>query len=105
MSKRVRIAAYLAHTRRADGSWPADWLIARMAMTDARRVLRKHLADIKLPHELTAVAHAASEDARLYISVSANWQQVQSQVLRVLPVVQRVLRTLAESEHLGKQPP
>jgi hypothetical protein len=94
MNQRVRLAAYLAHTRRADGSWVADWTVARLAVLAARQVLRQHLAHADFPQDLTEAAHAASEDVRQAASVTADWQQVQAQVVRVLPVVQRLLRTL-----------
>lgn len=95
MNRRVRVAAYLAHTRRADGSWVADWKVARLAVHEARWVLRRYVAHAGLSQELTEAAHAASEDVRTYAAVTADWAEVQAQVLRVLPVVQLLLRTLA----------
>ena len=96
MERRVRLAAYLAHTRRADGSWVADWTVARLAVREARRVLRKHLTSALLPHDLTVAAYAASEELRTSALVTAEWELVQEQVLRVVPIVQRLLRTLAD---------
>jgi hypothetical protein len=98
MNRRVRLAAYLAHTRRADGSWLADWTVARLASREAHYVLRKHLAHAELPQKLTEAAHVASEDLRTNTLVTASWTAVQAQLLRVLPVVQRLLRTLADLE-------
>jgi hypothetical protein len=95
MNKRVRLAAYLAHTRRADGSWTADWTVARLAGREARYLLRKHLAHAELSQELTVAVHAASEDLRASTLFTADWYDVQAQLLRVLPVVQKLLRTLA----------
>ena len=69
--------------------------MARLAVLAASNTLRQYLAHANLPQELTEAAHAASEDVRRAASVTANWQQVQAQVLRVIPVVQRLLHTLA----------
>jgi hypothetical protein len=94
MNRRLKLAAYLAHVRRADGSWPTDWMFAQMALREARQVLHRYLTDVRLPHELTIKAYVASEDIRAPIATV--WQQLQAQVIRVIPIVQRVLRTLAE---------
>ncbi|RZK32443.1 MAG: hypothetical protein EOO63_01370 [Hymenobacter sp.] len=101
MNRRIKLAAYLAHIRRADGSWLADWTVARLAVAEARQVLRKHLTNIWLPQDLTEAAHAASEDVRTFAAVTGDWKQVKGQVLRVVPVVQRILRTLADSKKMG----
>jgi hypothetical protein len=98
MNNRLLLAAYLAHVRRADGSWPSDWTFARLAINQARRVLRQHLTDARLPHSLTIKAYAASEDLRASAPVATDWPKTQAQVVRVLPVVQRLLRTLADVE-------
>jgi hypothetical protein len=96
MNRRVKLAAYLAHGRRVDGSWPVDWAFARPALVETRHVLHRYLTDARLPHELTINAYVASEDLRASGPASSQWEQLQAQVIRVLPVVQRVLRTLAE---------
>jgi hypothetical protein len=90
MQRRLKLAAYLAHVRRADGSWPVDWTFARLSL------LRRYLTDARLPHDLTSEAYAASEDMRASVPAPTEWGQLQAQVIRVIPVVQRVLRTLAE---------
>jgi hypothetical protein len=41
-------------------------------------------------------AYAASEDLRASILLATEWEPLQTQLIRVIPVVQRVLRTLAE---------
>lgn len=94
MNKRVKLAAYLAHVRRADGSWPTDWTYARLALNEARQVLQCHLTKAALPHALTIKAYAASEDLRASPSFATDWPAFQAQVIRVVPVVQRLLRTL-----------
>lgn len=99
MNRRIKLSAYLAHVRRADGSWPADWTFARLSLLEANHVLHRYLTDARLPHELTIKAYVASEDLRASVPPAVKWDQLQAQVIRVLPVVQRVLRTLAE----GKQ--
>jgi hypothetical protein len=96
MQRRLKLAAYLAHVRRADGSWPVDWTFARLALLEAGQVLHRYLTDVRLPHELTIRAYVASEDLRASGPAAMPWEQLQAQVIRVLPVVQRVLRTLAE---------
>jgi hypothetical protein len=96
MNRRVKLAAYLAHVRRADGSWPVDWAFARPALLEARHVLHHYLTDARLPHELTIKAYVASEDLRASGPASSQWDQLQAQVIRVLPVVHWVLRTLVE---------
>ncbi|RZK24569.1 MAG: hypothetical protein EOO56_00795 [Hymenobacter sp.] len=95
MHKRLKLAAYLAHVRRADGSWPSDWTFARLAINEARQVLQHHLTDVRLPHALTIKAYAASEDIRASEPFATEWPPLQAQVVRVVPVVQRLLRTLA----------
>jgi hypothetical protein len=96
MASRVKLAAYLAHGRRADGSWPADWTFAGLSLREAGHVLHRYLTDARLPHELTIKAYVTSEDLRASRPSATKWDQLQAQVIRVLPVVQRVLRTLAE---------
>jgi hypothetical protein len=96
MTNRVRLAAYLAHVRRADGSWPTDWTFARLSLREASHVLHRYLTDARLPHDLTSKAYDASEDLRASVPAATEWDQLQAQVIRVIPVVQRVLRTLAE---------
>jgi hypothetical protein len=96
MASRVKLAAYLAHVRRADGSWPVDWTFARLSLREASHILHRYLTDARLPHELTIKAYVASEDLRASVPSALKWDQLQAQVIRVLPVVQRVLRTLAE---------
>ena len=98
MKTRLRLAAYLAHVRRADGSWPVDWTFARLA-NHARRVLHRYLTDVRLPHSLTSKAYAASEDLRASAPFATEWNVIQAQVIRVVPVVQRVLRTLAAAKN------
>lgn len=99
MKTRLRLAAYLAHVRRVDGSWPVDWTFARLAINHARRVLHRHLTDVRLPHSLTSKAYAASEDLRASAPFATEWNVIQAQVIRVVPVVQRVLRTLAAAKN------
>jgi hypothetical protein len=96
MQRRLKLAAYLAHVRRADGSWPVDWTFARLSLLEAHQVLRRYLTDARLPHDLTSKAYAASEDMRTSVPAATEWDELQAQVIRVIPVVQRVLRTLAE---------
>lgn len=96
MKERLKLAAYLAHVRRADGSWPSDWAFAQLAILGARQVLHQYLTDARLPHKLTSKAYAASEDLRANSPLVAEWQVLQAQVIRVVPVVQRILRTLAD---------
>lgn len=95
MKARLKLAAYLAHVRRADGSWPTDWTYARLAINEARRVLHLHLTDARLSHTQTVKAYAASEDLRASPPFATDWPQLQAQVIRVVPVVQHLLRTLA----------
>ena len=99
MKTRLQLAAYLAHVRRADGSWPTDWAFARLAIREARLVLHRHLTDAQLPHGLTVKAYAASEDLRPGEPTASDWEVLQAQVIRVVPVVQRVLRTLADLQN------
>jgi hypothetical protein len=96
MQRRLKLAAYLAHVRRADGSWPVDWKFARLSLLEARKILQLYLTDARLPHDLTIKAYAASEDLRASILLATEWEPLQTQVIRVIPVVQRVLRTLAQ---------
>ncbi|RZJ94924.1 MAG: hypothetical protein EOO60_01845 [Hymenobacter sp.] len=101
MHKRIKLAAYLAHVRRADGSWPTDWTFARLALTEARQVLHRHLTNAMLSHALTIKAYAASEELRAGPPFATDWQELQAQVVRVVPVVQRLLRTLAGKRDAG----
>ena len=96
MDKRIKLAAYLAHVRRADGSWPSDWTFAQLAIEGARQALHQHLTSAALPQALTIKAYAASEDLRANPPAATDWVALQAQVIRVVPVVQRLLRTLAE---------
>lgn len=91
----IKLAAYLGHVRRADGSWPADWIVARLALDASRHLLHQHLTRAELPHALTIAAYAASEDLRANRLLDTDWEAFQAQVIRVVPVVQRLLRTLA----------
>ena len=91
----IKLAAYLGQVRRADGSWPADWIVARLALDASRQLLHQHLTRAELPHALTIAAYAASEDLRASRFLDTDWQALQAQVIRVIPVVQRMLRTLA----------
>ncbi len=94
----LRLAAYLAHVQRADGSWPSDWALARLCLLEARQVLRRHLTDARLPHELTIEAYDASEELRASAPFAKEWLLMQAPVVRIVPVVQQVLRTLARSK-------
>jgi hypothetical protein len=96
MQRRLKLAAYLAHVRQADGSWPVDWRFARLSLLEARQVLPLYLTAVRLPHYLAVKAYAASEDLRATTPPATEWKPLQTQVIRVLPVVQRILRTLAE---------
>lgn len=96
MKARIKLAAYLAHVRRADGSWPSDWAFARLALLKARQVLQRHLTDARLPHELTTEAYEASEELRASAAFE-EWVVMQGRVIRIVPVVQQVLRTLEEA--------
>jgi hypothetical protein len=69
--------------------------VARLASREARYLLRKHLAHADLSQDLTVAVHAASEDLRASALFTTDWSDVQAQLLRVLPVVQKLLRTLA----------
>ena len=97
MRTHLKLIAYLAHVRRADGSWPSDWTYARLAINEARQVLRQYLTDARVPHHLTVKAYAASEDLRASQLYATDWLQIQAQVIRVVPIVQRLLRALASS--------
>ena len=92
---RLRLAAYLAHVRRADGSWPSDWAFARLCLLEARRILN----DARLPHELTTQAYDASEELRTSAPFTREWVEVQERVIRIVPVMQQVLRTLSKSKN------
>jgi hypothetical protein len=96
MTRRVKLAAYLAHVRRADGSWPSDWAFARLAIREASQVLHAHLTDARLSHQLTVKAYAASEELRTGLPLPIEWMALRTQVIQVVPVVQRLLRTLAD---------
>lgn len=98
MKTRLKLAAYLAHVRHADGSWPSDWAFAQLVITQVRQVLHQHLTNAELPHELTVKAYAASEDLRASVPLATEWPVLQEQVIRVVPVAQEILRTLADSK-------
>ena len=93
-----KLATYLAHVQQADGSWPSDWALARLCLQEARQVLRQHLTDARLTHELTVAAYDASEELRASAPFAQEWLLMQAQVIRIVPVVQQVLRTLAKSK-------
>ena len=95
------VAGYLAHLKRADGSLSKDWAMARLAWATARDVLKKHVADVRLPEDLTVAAHEALEDVRRNDSIRLEWAAAQAQAQRVLPVVLRVLTVLAETPSSG----
>lgn len=98
MKTRLKLATYLAHVRRADGSWPSDWAFARLCLLEARQILKRHLTDARLPHELTTEAYEASEELRASAPFAKEWKVMQGQVMRIVPVVQHVLHALAESK-------
>ena len=97
MHERLILAVGLLHTQRADGTRAKDWAIARLTWSTARQVLHKHLPSVQLPDELTEAAHAASEDLRASALAGRDWAAVAAQARRIIPVAQRVLRTLAET--------
>jgi hypothetical protein len=96
---RLKPAAYLAHVRRADGSWPSGWAFARPSLLEARQILQQYPADTRLPHKLTTAAYGASEELRASALFIREWKVIQAQVIRIVPVVQQVLRTLAEAKN------
>ena len=96
---RLKLAAYLAHVRRADGSWPSDWAFARLSLLEARQILQQYLTDARLSHKLTTAAYDASEELRASAPFVREWKVIQAQVMRIVPVVQQVLRTLAKAKN------
>ncbi len=98
MHERLILAVGLLYIQRAEGTQPKDWAIARLTWLTAREVLHKHLPNTQLSDELTTAIHAASEDLRASALPSRDWTAVTAQAQRIIPVAQRVLRTLAEVE-------
>ena len=98
MHERLILAVGLLYIQRAAGTQSKDWAIARLTWLTANQVLHKHLPSTQLPDELTTAIHAASEDLRASALPSRDWTAIAAQAQRVIPVAQRVLRTLAEVE-------
>lgn len=97
-TQRLELAVYLAHIRLSDGTELAHWSKVRYCCALARRLLRRYLAHPRLPDELLAAAHQASEALRASPEWRNSWPATRAHALQVLPVALQVLGVLCNQE-------